>query len=71
MTEPLQTRTVRELGGEIWAELTYAFRDDIHWQTLDSAVDVIMGVLARHDGVTVMNDEDLPVTPLPERNFET
>jgi hypothetical protein len=60
------TRTVRELGGEIWAELRNAeLAQQIDWQVRNAIVDLIMGVLARHAGKRLENDSDLPVTPLP------
>jgi hypothetical protein len=59
----MKTRTVRELGGEIWSELRGI--EGVDWEDLNQAVDVIMGVLARHAGTTIMNDSDLPVAPLP------
>lgn len=69
-------RTVRELAGEIWAEMTSEITDDsmpssalksMEINTLHRVVDVIMGVLARHDNTVIVNDKDLPVTPLPKR----
>lgn len=60
------SRTVRELGGEIWAELSRRIPDDeLGWQTKNQIVDLIMGVLARHIDCTIQNDTDLPVAPLP------
>ncbi len=68
-------RTVRELGGEIWAELDYEWRNNqstcppSNWNT-DAAiliVDIVMAVLARHTDTLIVMDEDLPVTPLPFR----
>lgn len=59
-------RTVRELGGEIWAELYSTIGEDrLNLQTRNQVIDLIMGVLARHVGATIENDSDLPVTPLP------
>jgi hypothetical protein len=58
-------RTVRELGGEIWAELEKAeVAQQVDWQVRNAIVDLIMGVLARHAGKRLENDADLPVTPL-------
>lgn len=54
-------RTIRELGGEVWAELMLRPPDSdprLH----DAIVDTVMGVLARH---LIVNDEDLLVSPLP------
>ena len=59
-------RTVRELGGEIWAEIEITFGEaQISWQTKGELTDLIMGVLARHVGATIENDEGMPVEPLP------
>jgi hypothetical protein len=66
-----QEVTVRELGGEIWAEIaTLRNRgispfDTINSDVLGSTIDLIMGVLARHSGSILVNDQELPVTPLP------
>jgi hypothetical protein len=57
--------TVRELGGEIWAELSSFSDSELPWQTKNRIVDVVMGVIARHVGSVVKNDSDLPVSPLP------
>lgn len=59
-------RTVRELGGEIWAELRNRIaEEEADWRAKTEIVDVIMGVLARHSGKRIENDPGLPVTPLP------
>lgn len=59
------TRTVRELGGEIWSELEKAdVAQQVDWQVRNAIVDLVMGVLARHAGKRLENDSDLPVTPL-------
>ena len=59
-------RTVRELSGEIWAEITMRMpEEDLHWQTADKLVQLIIGVLARHVGKVIVNDEGLEVEPLP------
>ena len=69
------TRNVRELGGEIWGELVIRARDPQHplaamdFQCLSPIIDVVMGVLARHDGTVIVNDDDLPVAPLPKKIF--
>ena len=58
---------IRELGGEIWAELTYRIGEErANWEVKDQIVDVVMGVLARHTGKTIKNDRDLPVERLSE-----
>jgi hypothetical protein len=59
------TRTVRELGGEIWSELEKAdVAQQVDWQVRNAIVDLVMGVLARHAGKRLENDADFPVTPL-------
>jgi len=64
----VEARSIRELGGEIWAEVGQTFPDDvIEWQTKNELADLVMGVLARYDGYLLMNDRDVPVTPLPHR----
>ena len=63
--EEITERTVRELGGEVWAELARLPEDELPWGARDRIIDVVMGVLARHAGAEIKNDSDLPVTPLP------
>jgi hypothetical protein len=65
--ERLRSRTIRELGGEIWAELSHIPEEDIRWQVKSAVIDLVMAVLARHSGMVLENDEDLPVEPLPLR----
>jgi hypothetical protein len=62
--------TVRELGGEIWAELSSFSDEELHWETKSKIVHVVMGVIARHAGAVVKNDPDLPVAPLPARTAD-
>jgi hypothetical protein len=63
--EPRAQRTVRELGGEIWAELTMRFSEEkVDWQVKSEIVEMVMGVLARYDGFKIKIDEDFPVQPL-------
>jgi hypothetical protein len=68
------TRTIRELGGEIDAEIMMLSRDPKHpfaqmdWRHIAPIVELVMGVLARHNGTVIVNDEDLPVPPLPRRS---
>jgi hypothetical protein len=72
VSTPDKERTVRELGGEIWAELSYSFsEDDINWEMRNAVVDLVMAVLARHIGVSLVNDGELPVTPLPRSQNES
>jgi hypothetical protein len=62
----MPSRSVRELGGEIWAELSTRIDDRrADWKTKNEVVDVVMGVLARHAGKVLVNDEGMPVAPLP------
>ena len=73
----MKSRTIRELGGEIWLglgrerELLLAQGDErlknLDWQTLNASIDVIMGILARHEDTVIINDFDLPVEPLARR----
>jgi hypothetical protein len=63
-------RTIRELGGEIWAELGPIPEIDLRWDVRDTIVDIVMGVLARHAGAVLENDQDIPVEPWPIRPRE-
>ena len=62
--------SVRELGGEIWAELERVRqKDDSQFKDLDyqachHLTDFIMSILARHIGVTIFNNAGLEVEPL-------
>ncbi len=69
----MKLRTVRELGGEIWEEITriqnsgassLIARTDS--DTTNELIDLVMGVLARRVEFTIVNDADLPVEPLPQ-----
>jgi len=70
----INKKTVRELGGEVWAEITHRQNrisddnliGDIDFRVVQELSDILMGVLARHVGCTIINDEDLPVTPLKD-----
>jgi hypothetical protein len=64
-------KSVRELGGEFWAELNHE-RESPHsklaaitWQQSNELCDFLMSVLARHVGSQIANDEGLEVTPRP------
>jgi hypothetical protein len=57
-------RSVRELAGEIWVEMGKI--DGLDWKLRNVVTDLIMGVLARYNGATIVNDKDLPVRPLPK-----
>ncbi len=73
----MKSRTVRELGGEISAEIyteqdLLLARDDnslknLDYLTLNKVVDLMMSVLARHTETIIVNDKDFPVIPLPKR----
>ncbi|UJR79998.1 hypothetical protein [Sandaracinus amylolyticus] len=62
-----RSRSVRELGGEIWSELRRLPESDLRWDVNEAVVDIVIGVLARHVGSMLLNDADLPVEPLPPR----
>lgn len=69
MEESTTEKTVRELGGEIWAEITQRQLADKKENLVDftysqELMELIMGVLARSVGCTIINDEDFPVTKL-------
>jgi hypothetical protein len=72
----MSTGTVRELGGEIWAEIGHRHGDPgsalgrMDVDQVQEIVDVVMGVLARYADVTIAADATMPVTPLPRRTFE-
>ena len=68
----MKQKSVRELGGEIWAEIEMEQRANPHsriagigWETVSELSDFVMSVLARHAGAVIVNDEDRPVTPRP------
>lgn len=73
----MKQRTVRELSGEIFAELNHDMRErcaagDPLYQGLGNAafgaiIDLITGVLARHVGSVIVNDQDIPAVPLPKK----
>lgn len=57
--------TIRELGGEIWAEAFERFDDEGRdWLMRSGIIDLAMRVLARHAGEVLTNDADYPVEPL-------
>jgi len=62
---------LRLLGGEIWAEVNMRALSGVDpplpndVTLLNTVIDVAMGVLARHVGETIRNDDGLPVPPLP------
>ena len=68
--------TIRELGGEMWAELSdlvqvsKAQGDNTfmgyNFEALNKTIDLAMAVVARHVGETIVNDGDIPVIPLPK-----
>jgi hypothetical protein len=71
------TRTVRELSGELFAELSESvtrgeapsevIEADRHGVLVAWVTDIVLGTLARYEGFLIVNDNDLPVTPLPRR----
>ena len=63
-------RTIRELGGEVFAEAWPIAEAGERWELLGKFVDVMMGVLARHAGDVIVNDSDLPVEPLPRKGID-
>lgn len=71
----MKQRTIRELGGEVWAEIStrrhhgHIKLKDLQQEALDEIMDLLVGVLARYKGVQIEDDEDLPVTPLPPYDF--
>lgn len=66
--ERMSEKTVRELGGEVWAELSRLPDAQLHWKRDEQVVDLVMGVLARHLGASIQNDRDLPVSPCLRRD---
>ena len=63
--------TIREIGGEIWAELVQRIDDQhLRWSVKSQVVEIIMGVLARHEGTVIINDAGLEVEPLPRLRGE-
>jgi hypothetical protein len=63
----MKEKTVRELVGEVWAEITQESLKgacNIQVEDLNIVVDICLGVLARHTGCVIKNDKDLPVAPL-------
>ena len=70
MSRSEQSRSIRELGGEIWGELNPRLEGlGIPWEAEAGMVDLVMGVLARYDGCRIVNDADLPVEALPDREL--
>lgn len=63
--------TVRELGGELWAEASQRLDDEgSDWLAQSGLIDLAMSILARHTGARIVNDQDLPVKPLPRASEE-
>ena len=64
---------IRLLSGEIWAFLQEArFKGDlrIEQEAFTTIMDVSLGIMARHIGEELADDEGFPVTPLPRRTGE-
>lgn len=66
----MKQKTIRELGGEIWAEIDMEKRllsqsalNCIPFEAENTLIELIMGVLARYAGSELVNDEDFPVFP--------
>ncbi len=65
------TKSVRELGGELWAELNRERESpnsklaSITWQQSNDLCDFLMSVLARHVGTQIGSDDGLEVNPRP------
>lgn len=62
-------RTIAELGGEIWAELEMRLGVMSAKPVLPDGLpneisEIIMGILARHIGRTIVADPVVPVEPL-------
>jgi hypothetical protein len=72
----MRKKNIREICGEIWAEAQYRilnqippYQDaDVH--LLNDHLDLIMSVLARYSNYEIVNDDGLPVEPLPIREFD-
>lgn len=75
----MKQRTVRELSGEIWAEIEHdmlekksagaTLYDGFSNDAFIAVLELITGVLARHVGSVITNDSDIPAVPLPKRNL--
>ena len=60
---------MRELGGEIWTEVNYRIDEEgCDWRVKSELIDIVMGVLARHANKKLVNDSDLPVEPLEQKD---
>jgi len=71
MSKAAKSRTIRELGGEIWSEVSsIVSEEEANWQVKNKIVEITMGVLARYEGAVIENDADLPVEPLPKKEPE-
>jgi hypothetical protein len=67
----VKSRTIRELGGEIWSEVSSAIpEEEADWKVKNKIVEIMMAVLARYEGAVIENDADLPVEPLPRKKPE-
>ena len=68
----MEKRSVRELGGEVWAEITQlqnaeggdSLLKEVDFKATQELCELVMGVLARYEGITIVNDGDLPVRPI-------
>lgn len=61
------TKSIREITGEIWAEINMAHLQQeipIDLESQRFFLEIAEGVLARYNSLLVFNDEDFPVSPL-------
>ncbi len=68
----MRDKSVRDLGGEIWTELALIQQGaaatglkGLEVLVTAEFIDLVMGVLARHDGKTICNHEIAQVVALP------
>ena len=70
----MKNKPIRELGGELWAELSKAKElqlalsesslSTLDFHAINQIVDLVMAVLAGYDGQVITNDVHRPVQPL-------
>ena len=65
--------TVRELGGEIWAQIMKKRWEpqgkelvSLEEEDFSIIINIILGVLAKHEHKVIINDADFPVSQLDE-----
>jgi hypothetical protein len=62
---------IRLLSGEIWAvlgELRQRNDLEVEQSAFIRILDISMAVMARHEGEVLVNDEQLPVSPWPNKS---